>query len=102
MNFFTSEDLDFQRYCIATHGSIENLIDKAKKGEIVAQAHLGCAYSDGFGDLLPQDNDKAIGWLSTAVENGYESPEILGKLHLRKQSKIGYNTMGNVVIEGNS
>ena len=23
-------------------------------------------------------------------------------LHLRKQSKIGYNTMGNVVIEGNS
>ena len=22
--------------------------------------------------------------------------------HLRKQSKIGYNTMGNVVIEGNS
>ena len=26
----------------------------------------------------------------------------LPKLHLRKQSKIGYNTMGNVVIEGNS
>ena len=25
-----------------------------------------------------------------------------GGLHLRKQSKIGYNTMGNVVIEGNS
>ena len=23
-------------------------------------------------------------------------------VHLRKQSKIGYNTMGNVVIEGNS
>ena len=22
--------------------------------------------------------------------------------HLRKQSKIGYNTMGNIVIEGNS
>ena len=80
MNFFTSEDLDFQRNCIATYGSIENLIDQAKKGEIVAQAHLGCAYSEGFGDLLPQDNEKAIGWLSTAVENGYEFPEILGKL----------------------
>ena len=33
MNFFTSKDLDFQRYCIATYGSIENLIDKAKKGD---------------------------------------------------------------------
>lgn len=80
MNFFTPEDLDFQRYCIATYGSIENLIDKAKKGEIVAQGNLGWAYSEGFGDLLPQDNEKAIGWLSTAVENGYESPVILGKL----------------------
>ena len=25
-----------------------------------------------------------------------------GVLHLRKQSKIGYNTMGKIVIEGNS
>ena len=80
MNFSTSEDLDFQRYCIATYGSIGNLIHKAKKGEIDAQVHLGCAYSEGFGDILPQDDDKAIGWLNTAVENGCESPDVLGKL----------------------
>ena len=40
MNFSTSENLDFQRYCIATYGSIGNLIHEAKKGEIDAQVHL--------------------------------------------------------------
>ena len=80
MSFFAPEDLEFQRYCTETYGTIENFIDKAKNGEIVAQADLGIAYSDGFGDLLPQDNDEAIVWLNTAVENGYESPDVLGKL----------------------
>ena len=80
MSFFAPEDLEFQRYCTETYGTIENFIDKAKNGEIVAQADLGIAYSEGFGDLLTQDNDEAIVWLNTAVENGYESPDVLGKL----------------------
>ena len=80
MNFSIPENLDFQQYCFEKHGSIENLIDKAKKGEIVAQADLGIAYSEGFGDLLPKDEDKAIGWLNAAVERGYELPAILEKL----------------------
>ena len=33
---------------------------------------------------------------------GVVGPKPLTIHHLRKQSKIGYNTMGNVVIEGNS
>ena len=69
-----------QQSCIETYGSIENLIAKARNGDITAQADLGSAYSEGCGDLLPKDNDKAIGWLSTAVESGYELPFALGKL----------------------
>jgi len=80
MNFPIPSDLNFKKYCIETHGSIENLIAKAKNGEIVAQADLGMAYSEGFGDELPKDTEKAIGWLNTAVEKGYELPSILGKL----------------------
>ena len=80
MNFPLSNDLNSQKYYIDKYGSIEKLIDKAKNGEIHAQADLGCAYSQGFGDLLPQDNDKAIGWLSTAIDKGYELPHALGKL----------------------
>ena len=75
-----SNDLTSQKYYIAKYGSIEKLIDKAKNGEIHAQADLGWAYSEGFGDLLPQDDDKAIGWLSTAIDKGYELPHTLGKL----------------------
>ena len=80
MNFPIPSDLNFKKHCIETHGSIENLIAKAKNGEIVAQADLGVAYSEGFGDELPKDADKAIGWLNTAVERGYEFPSILEKL----------------------
>ena len=80
MNFPFPNDLTFQEFCIDKYGSIEKLIDKAKNGEIQAQVHLGWAYSEGFGDLLPQDNDKAIGWLSTAVDKGYEFPTTLEKL----------------------
>ena len=80
MNFPIPNDLTFQKYYIDKYGSIEKLIDKAKNGEIHAQADLGWAYSEGFGDLLPQDKDKAIGWLSTAVDRGYEFPSVLGKL----------------------
>ena len=70
----------FLQFCIETYGAIENLITKARNGNITAQADLGLAYSEGCGDLLPKDNDKAIGWLSTAVESGYEFPFVLGKL----------------------
>lgn len=80
MNFSTSEDLTFQQYYTDKYGSIENLIGKAKDGEIVAQADLGMAYSEGFGDVLLKDDDKAIGWLNTAVENGNEFPTVLAKL----------------------
>ena len=38
------------------------------------------AYSEGFGDELPKDTDKAIGCLNTAVERGYKFPSILEKL----------------------
>ena len=80
MNFSTSEDLTFQQYYTDKYGSIENLIGKAKNGEIVAQADLGIVYSEGFGDVLLKDDDKAIGWLNTAVENGNEFPTVLAKL----------------------
>lgn len=80
MNFSTSEDLTFQQYYTDKYGSIENLIGKAKNGEIVAQADLGIVYSEGFGDVLLKDDDKAIGWLNTAVENGHEFPTVLEKL----------------------
>ena len=73
-------DDPFREYCFEKYGSIQHLIDKAKNGEIVAQADLGLAYSEGFGDLLPRDYEKAIGWLNTAVNRGYESPVILGTL----------------------
>ena len=80
MNFRIPNDLTFQKYCVEKYGSFQILIDRAKNGEIHAQADLGWAYSKGFGDLLPQDNDKAIGLLSTAVDKGYELPSVLGKL----------------------
>ena len=80
MDFSIADDIDFQKYCTKTYGSIDNLKSKAKNGEIVAQADLGMAYLEGFGDELPKDNDAAIGWLNAAVEKGYEVPSILGKL----------------------
>ena len=80
MNFPIPGDLNCRKYCIEKYGSIENLKYKAKNGEIIAQADLGVAYSEGLGDELPKDTDKAIGWLNTAVEKGYEIPSFLGKL----------------------
>ena len=80
MNFPIPDYVNFQKFCRETYGSIENLISKAKNGDITAQADLGLAYSEGCGDLIPKDHDKAIGWLSTAVERGCERPFFLGKL----------------------
>ena len=80
MNFSFAGDHNLRKYCIEKYGSIENLKYKAKNGEIIPQADLEVAYSEGLGDELPRDTDKAIGWLSTAVEKGCETPYILGKL----------------------
>ena len=79
MNFLKTSNFNFQQYCLQTHGSIKKLFDKAKNGDVLAQQDLGLAYYEG-GDFLPKDIDKAIYWLSSAVENGYEDPTILGKL----------------------
>ena len=79
MNFLKTNNFNFQQYCLQTHGSIKKLFDKAKNGDILAQQDLGLAYYEG-GDFLPKDIDKAIYWLNSAVENGYEDPNILGKL----------------------
>ncbi|XP_068689389.1 uncharacterized protein [Montipora foliosa] len=80
MNFTNLKDLNFQNNCMQNYGSIENLKCKAKDGDVDAQVDLGSAYSEGFGDELPKDIDKAIGWLSCAVEKGYDPPFVLGKL----------------------
>ena len=79
MSFFKTSNFNFQQYCLQTHGSIKKLFDKAKNGDIYAQQDLGLAYYEG-GDFLPKDIDKAIYWLSSALENSYEDPTILGKL----------------------
>ena len=83
MNFPVPDDLNFRKHFIERlerYGSIEDLKYKAKNGEIIAQADLGVAYSEGLGDELPKDTDKAIGWLNTAVDRGFEMPSFLGKL----------------------
>ena len=80
MNFFNPSALNLSTYCLEKYGTIENLQHKAKSGEITAQVDLGTAYSAGLGEELPKDTDKAIGWLNTAVERGYESPFALAKL----------------------
>ncbi|XP_015778746.1 PREDICTED: uncharacterized protein LOC107356656 isoform X2 [Acropora digitifera] len=80
MNFFNPSALNFSTYCMEKYGTIENLQRKAKSGEIIAQVDLGLAYSEGLGEELPKDTDKAIGWLNTAVERGCELPFALAKL----------------------
>ena len=62
------------------YGSFENLISQAKNGNTSAQADLGFAYCEGLADFVEKDSEKAIGWLDTAVQNGYISPSICGKL----------------------
>ena len=41
-------------------------------------------------------------WDTLCLIHTVLSARCSSRVHLRKQSKIGYNTMGNVVIEGNS
>ena len=80
MNFTNFKDFNFRNYCMEKYGSIANLKCMAKDGEVNAQVYLGSAYSEGFGDELPKDIDKAIGWLSSAVEKGCQLPSVLAKL----------------------
>ncbi|KAJ7365920.1 hypothetical protein OS493_002651 [Desmophyllum pertusum] len=80
MNFPTKGGLNVEQHYKELYGSIEHLIAQAKNGNTTAQADLGLAYSEGVGDFVAKDSEKAIGWLNTAQENGYNLPFILGKL----------------------
>ena len=80
MDFFNPRNVDVERFLLDQYGSVENLINEAKRGNVTAQAHLGSAYSEGLGASLPQDLEKAVGWLKTAVDNGHATPYVLGKL----------------------
>ena len=77
---FLVKGVNCKRYFIDKYGSIENLVSEAKSGNINAQADLGLVYSEGVGELVGKDSEKAIGWLNSAVEKGYNCPSILGKL----------------------
>ena len=80
MDLFTKGDFTVQKHYKELYGSVENLITQAKNGNTSAQADLGFAYCDGLADFVEKDSEKAIGWLDTAVENGYISPSVCGKL----------------------
>lgn len=73
-------DLNCEKYYMEKYGSIENLISEARNGRMVAQADLGMAYSEGVGDLMVKDAEKAIGWLNAAIEKGCGFPSVFGKL----------------------
>ncbi|KAL9957642.1 hypothetical protein ACROYT_G034563 [Oculina patagonica] len=80
MDFFTNADLNVGQYYKQSYGSVEDLITQAKNGNITAQGDLGMAYAEGVEDFVAKDSEKAIGWLNTAVENGYVLPFIVEKL----------------------
>ncbi|KAL9957644.1 hypothetical protein ACROYT_G034566 [Oculina patagonica] len=80
MDFFTKADLNVEKHYKESYGSVENLITLAKNGNITAQGDLGMAYAEGVEDFVTKDSEKAIGWLNSAVENGYVLPFILAKL----------------------
>lgn len=80
MNFSTIGNLSFEQYLTGRYGTIENLISEAKSGNMEAQTLLGTAYCDGAGNFVSKNSEKAIGWLTTSVENGYVSPYITAKL----------------------
>lgn len=53
--------------------NIEDLRQKAEKGDSVAQTMLGVEYMKG--DLVEKDLDKAIEWWKKAAEKGYAEAE---------------------------
>lgn len=80
MNFPTKGGLNVEQHYKELYGSIEHLIAEAKNGNTTAQADLGVAYSEGVENFVAKDSEKAIGWLNTARENGYNLPFVLAKL----------------------
>ena len=56
----------------------------------------------GWSDTAPTRLGPTETWLASNKTSAILDSQSAGMRHLRKQSKIGYNTMGNVVIEGNS
>ena len=80
MNFFTKDGFNMGQYYKETYGSGENLITLAKNGNVTAQADLGAVYSEGVEGFVEKDSEKAIGWLSTAIDNGHVLPFTLSKL----------------------
>ena len=80
MNFYPKADLNVEKFYKDSYGSIESLISLAKNGNIKAQAELGAAYSEGVENFVEKDVEKAIGWLGTAVDNGYVLPFIFARL----------------------
>ncbi|KAJ7378753.1 hypothetical protein OS493_021339 [Desmophyllum pertusum] len=90
MNFPTKGGLNVEQHYKELYGSIEHLIAEAKNGNTTAQADLGVAYSEGVENFVAKDSEKAIGWLNTAQENGYNLPFILAKLGTPQHRRKAY------------
>ena len=80
MNFYPKAGVIVEKYYKDSYGTIEKLISLAKIGNITAQADLGTAYSEGVENFVEKDVEKAIGWLNSAVDNGYDLPFTLSAL----------------------
>ena len=76
MNVYPKGGVIVEKYYKDSYGSIEKLISLAKNGNIKAQAELGTAYSEGVENFVEKDVDKAIGWLNSAVDSGFDDPWI--------------------------
>ena len=80
MNSPPKAGVNVEKYYKDSYGSIENLISLAKNGNVTAQCDLGMAYSRGVRNFAEKDMEKAIGWLNSAVDNGFNNPSIFLKL----------------------
>ena len=80
MNFYPEAGVNVEKYCKDSYGTIENLISLAKNGNVIAQVALGTAYSEGVENFVEKDVEKAIGWLNSAVDNGYFLPFVVSRL----------------------
>ena len=74
MSFNPKAGVNLEKYYKDSYGLIESLISLAKSGNISAQEDLGTAYSEGVENFVEKDVEKAIGWLNSAVDNGYVLP----------------------------
>ncbi|XP_022798814.1 uncharacterized protein LOC111336908 isoform X2 [Stylophora pistillata] len=80
MDFFNTADFNLEKYLKESYGSVDVLIDRAKKGELFSQIELGIAYGEGVQGFVEKDTEKAIGWLDTAVTNGCIFPSVIQRL----------------------